>query len=127
MYRVGKIDKEIYKCITTDRDGVTEEVVITDKQIKHIKERHLYDYKKVMPYISETLEEPDYIISNKHKDTGLVIKSIMNKKKYLLIVLKICSSKKRTGYKNSIISFWTINERRLQNYLKNREILYKRE
>ena len=127
MYRVGKIDKEIYKCITTDRDVVTEEVVITDKQIKHIKERHLYDYKKVMPYISETLEEPDYIISNKHKYTGLVIKSIMNKKKYLLIVLKIFSSKKRTGYKNSIISFWTINERRLQNYLKNREILYKRE
>ena len=44
MHIVGKIDKEIYKCITDDI--VTEDVIIIDNQIKHIRERHPNDYEK---------------------------------------------------------------------------------
>ena len=35
---IGRIDLDIYKCIT--EDIVTDEVVITNNQIEHIKERH---------------------------------------------------------------------------------------
>lgn len=35
MHTVGKIDREIYKCIT--KDIVTDEVIITDERIGHIK------------------------------------------------------------------------------------------
>ena len=38
VYLVGKIDREIYKCIT--QNIITEEVIITDERIEHIKERH---------------------------------------------------------------------------------------
>lgn len=43
MYLVGKIDIEIYNCIT--KDITTDEVIITDKQIDHIKNRHPNDYE----------------------------------------------------------------------------------
>ena len=38
MYSIGKINQKIYKCIT--EDIITEEVIITDNQIQHIKDRH---------------------------------------------------------------------------------------
>ena len=41
MYRVGKIDREIYHCIA--EDIVTDEVIITVVQIMHIRERHPND------------------------------------------------------------------------------------
>lgn len=41
VHLVGKINREIYKCITTDI--VTDEVIITDNQIQHIKARHPND------------------------------------------------------------------------------------
>ena len=48
MHIVGKLDKEIYKCITDDI--VTEDVIIIDNQIKHIRERHPNDYEKFAEY-----------------------------------------------------------------------------
>ena len=43
MYRVGKIDREIYHCIA--EDIVTDEDIITVVQIMHIRERHPNDYE----------------------------------------------------------------------------------
>ncbi len=43
MHTVGRIDREIYKCITEDIR--TDEVIITDEQIQHIEERHPGNYK----------------------------------------------------------------------------------
>ena len=59
MHTVGKIDKEIYRCITDDI--VTEEVIITDNQIKHIRERHPNDYERFAEYFPEIIADPDYI------------------------------------------------------------------
>ena len=44
MQTIGKIDRDIYKCVT--EDILTDEVVITEKQILHIKERHHNDYER---------------------------------------------------------------------------------
>ena len=44
MHIVGKINREIYKCITDDI--VTDEVIITEERIGHIKERHPNDYEQ---------------------------------------------------------------------------------
>lgn len=38
------------------------------------------------------------------------------------IVLRICTSEDEPGYKNSIISSWEISDKRLQNYLRNKQI-----
>lgn len=124
MYIIGNINKEIYKCIT--EDIVADEVIITDNQLQHIMERHPEAYERVMKFFGEALNEPDYIIRDKHKNTGLVIKSVSAGQNLIQMVLRICTSADEEGYKNSIISCWEISEKRLQNYLRNKEILYKK-
>ena len=55
MHIVGKINREIYKCITDDI--VTDEVVITDNQIQHIKDRHPNDYERFASYFDEIVKQ----------------------------------------------------------------------
>lgn len=74
MYHIGKIDTEIYKCIT--EDIVTDEVIITENQIKHIQDRHPDSIQKSLNNLVRALQDPDYIIEDKHKNTGLVIKRL---------------------------------------------------
>lgn len=121
---IGKIDKEIYKCITEDL--VTDEVIITNNQIKHIKIRHNESYELAMSTIEETLLRPDFIFKDKHPNTGLVVKLLEFDNLHLQVVLRICTSKDTKGFKNSIISCWVISEGRLANYLRNKEILYRK-
>lgn len=45
---ICKLDIAKYKCVTPDI--ITDEVIITDKQIEHIKERHLHDFEKYFDY-----------------------------------------------------------------------------
>ena len=46
VYIIGKINRDIYRCITNDI--ITDEVIITDNQIQHIIERHPESYQKSM-------------------------------------------------------------------------------
>lgn len=125
VHSVGKIDRDIYKCIT--EDIVTDEVIITDNQMQHILDRHPEAYKEVINYLADIIREPDFIIEDKHDNTGLVIKKIKVEKEYAQMVLRICTSDDNPDYKNSVISCWEISEKRLQNYLRNKRILYKKE
>ena len=44
MKHIGKIDKNKFKTIS--QDITTEDVIITDRQVERIKERHTNDYEK---------------------------------------------------------------------------------
>mgnify|MGYP000382209645 FL=1 len=59
VHSVGKIDRDIYKCIT--EDIVTDEVIITDNQMQHILDRHPEAYKEVINYLSDIIREPDLL------------------------------------------------------------------
>lgn len=54
MNYVGKLNREIYKCIT--EDIINNEVIITNEQITHIKERHPNDYEYYSQYFKEIIE-----------------------------------------------------------------------
>ena len=125
VHSVGKISRDIYECIT--EDIVTDEVVITENQMQHILDRHPDAYNEVINYLSDIIREPDFIIEDKHINTGLVIKKVKVEKEYAQMVLRICTSDDDPNYKNSVISCWEISERRLNNYLRNKRILYKKE
>lgn len=125
MVVIGRIDREIFRCIA--EDIVTEEVVMTDNQLQHILQRHPEVFPVVMDVVRDTLRDPDYIIEDKHPYIGLVVRRLETGSESLQVVLRICTSEDQPGYKNSVISCWEISERRLKNYLRNKKILYNRQ
>ena len=120
---------ELYKCIT--KDIATDKVVLTNKQLIHIAEHHPESYNDVLIELKETILSPDYIIEDKkHRDTGLVVRKIYSDKKstrHSFLILKICTDTENDELANSIISGWVISEKRLNSYLRNNTILYKKE
>lgn len=126
VYPVGKIDREIYKCITNDI--ITEDVIITNERINHIKERHPDDYEKFERYLKEIVEQPDYIIETKKANTALILKEIVcSEGESFKMVLRLITSRDNIEFKNSIITFMRINQKEWNRLLRNKRILYKRD
>lgn len=123
---VGKINKDIYKCIT--EDIVTDEVIITDERVEHIKERHPNDYERYCCYLKTIVEDPDYIIESKKVNTALILKEIKdNQQEQFKTVLRLKTSTDNPEFKNSIITFMKINEKEWKRLICNKAILYKKE
>ena len=121
---IGKIDRDIYKCVT--KDITTDEVIITEERIEHIREHHPGHYEKISPHLKAAVETPDFILKDA-KNTGLILKRIEIDNISIQIILRLHTTSDRTGYKNSIISAWEISKSRWENYINNKVILYKRE
>ncbi len=124
MQYIGKIDKEKYKLIT--EDITTDEVILTDKQVEHIKERHPNDYEQYFKYISEIVENPDYIIRDTKPNTGFLLKEFSDDDKRFQLILRLHTSGDNEGYKNSIITFLKVSEKKYNQYLRNKEIVWKK-
>lgn len=125
VHTVGKIDRDIYKCIT--EDIVTDEVIITDERIKHIIERRGREfYEKYNDKFLSILKEPDYIFRD-NMNTALVCKEFAIDNKYVNLVLRLVVSSDNPEYKNSIITAVGENKRRFQQRLRNHKPLYKKE
>lgn len=125
MYLVGKIDIEIYNCIT--KDITTNEVIITDERIQHIKEHHPNNYEQYYSYMRSIIENPEYIIEANKPNTALILKSFSNGNETFKTVLRLITSSDNSKFKNSIITFMKINEKEWNRLLKNKKILYKSE
>lgn len=126
VHSVGKIDKEIYKCITDDI--VTDEVIITDERIGHVKERHPNDFEQYCQYLKEIVEAPDYIIESNKVNTALILKEFTDaENRQFKTVLRLKTSKDDPEFKNSVITFMKINEKEWSRLLRNKRILYKKE
>ncbi len=125
MYLVGKIDIEIYNCIT--KDITTDEVIITDERIQHIKEHHPNNYEQYYSYMRSIIENPEYIIEANKPNTALILKSFSNGNETFKTVLRLITSSDNSKFKNSIITFRKINEKEWNRLLKNKKILYKSE
>lgn len=125
MHYIGKIDKEIYKCVTNDI--LTDEVIITETQIAHIKENHPNDFERYFQYANEILQNPDFILEANKPDTAFVLKHITNNNMNYEMIIRLKTSKDPIEYKNSIITFLKVDEKRYNRYIRTKKILYKHE
>lgn len=126
VHVVGRIDRNIYKCIT--EDIVTDEVIITDERIGHIKERHPNDYERYYSYLKSIVENPDYIIEANKPNTALILREIKeSEEKQFKTILRLMTSTDNPDFKNSIITFMKISEKEWSRLLRNKRILYKKE
>ena len=125
VHFIGKIDVEKYKCVTSDI--ITDEVVITNKQIEHIKERHPNDYERFGSYFKEIVANPDYIIEANKPNSALILKEIQEGREKFKTILRVITSTDNPDFKNSIITFMKIDDREWNRIIKNKKILYKSE
>lgn len=124
MQYIGKIDKEKFKNIT---DNITtEDVILTEQQVEHIKKRHPNDYENYFNYFNEIIENPDYIIRDSMKNTGILLKEIIEKDERFQLILRLHTNEDNPNYKNSIITFFKISKKKYDQYLRNKEIVWKR-
>ena len=125
MHIIGKINKNIYKCVT--EDSTTEEVIITDNQINHIKNRHPNDYENFSSYFSDILSDPDFILEANKPNTAFILKQITENDLTVQLILRLQTSQDPKGYKNSIITFLKIDIKTWNKYLRNKKILYRKD
>ena len=123
MYKIGVIDVIKYKCVSEDIK--TDEVIITEKQIQHIKSRHPNDYERFSKYFKEIVENPDYIIEANKPNTALILKEIKIEQEKFKTVLRLITVNENIEYKNSIITFMKIDDKEWNRLLKNKNILYR--
>ena len=125
MQYIGKLDKE--KLGSYKERIITNEVILTEERIKHIKEHHPGDYEKYGIYISEIIKEPDYILEdNKNIDTLLYMKNIVNNKINIQIVIRLNTNKTEINKKNSILTLWKIKNSTYNQLIRNRKVIWKK-
>ena len=125
MQYIGELDKE--KLGKYNDKLITNEVILTEERIKHIKEHHPGDYEKYGIYISEIIKEPDYILEdNKNIDTILYMKNIINNKTNIQIVIRLNTNKTDINKKNSILTLWKIKNSTYNQLLRNRKVIWKK-
>lgn len=122
---IGKINIEIYKCVTEDIR--TDEVIITDERIQHIKDRHPNDFERYCGYMREIVERPDYIVEANKPHTALILKEFSEGAEPFKTVLRLVTPTDNPEIKNSIITFMKIDEKEWNRLIRNKKVLYKHE
>ncbi|MDD6134070.1 MAG: minor capsid protein [Selenomonadaceae bacterium] len=124
VHYVGKLDKSLYECVT--KDIRTDDVIITDERIQHIKDHHPKDYERFMQYFPLIVAAPDYIFEANLPNTAFLLKTFRTKNENFNIILRLATSDDPDNYSNSIITFMKISDKKARKYIRNKKKLYTR-
>ena len=122
MNLICKLNREIYRVVT--EDIACDEVIITEKQIEHIKERHPDDYELFAKYFEEIINTPDYVLEGNTPQTVLLLKKIEAEGRPFKLVLRFKHKKEPAEYKNSIITFTRTDFKEFARIVKKKKIIY---
>lgn len=126
MQYIGQLDKNKlgkYKNII-----LTSKVILTDERLyEHIWVKNKDEYEQLKFYIKDIIENPDIILDdNRNKNTIILLKKIKVINKIGRVVIKIAVAQDKKHSKNSIITLMKLNDRTLEQTLKNRgKIIFK--
>lgn len=104
----------------------TDELIVTNERIEHIKSRHPEDFNLFEKYSLSVVAEPDFIIKDeKNVNTVFMVKKLENTN--LNLVVKIILETDEKDLKNSVMTFYRIRERNLKKLVDRNKTLYKSE
>ena len=101
----------------------TDEVIVTNERIEHIKEHHPQDFDLFEQFGRETIINPDEIIKDlKHIGTVFMIKHLPETN--LNVVVRLALETEKEGLKNSVMTFYRIRNRNLKKLIEKNKLLY---
>jgi hypothetical protein len=104
----------------------TNEIIITNERIEHIKLRHSEDYRLFEQYGIAVVENPDLIIKDcKNENTVFFVKKLEDTN--LNVVTKLILDTDEENYKNSVMTFYRIRDKNLKKLENKNKTLYKKE
>ena len=104
----------------------TDEIIVTNERIEHIKERHPEDYGLFEKYGVESVSSPDLIIKDiKHQGTVFMVKKLPETN--LNVVVRVVLETDDSKLKNSVMTFYRIREKNLKKLIEKNGMLYKKE
>jgi uncharacterized protein YchJ len=124
VHMIGKINTSLFESIMT---VLTDEVIITEKQIAHIKARHPQDFEQYSKYIPQVLSDPDYILETNMPSSAVMLKKFTLHDVRFQLILRIKAHSDEKDRKNSVITYFYIRKKEWDRLIKNKKILYKSE
>ena len=104
----------------------TDELIITNERIEHIKLRHPEDFELFEKYGLSVIVESDFIIKDeKNENTVFMTKKFGNTN--LNLVVKIILETDKKDLKNSVMTFYRIRDKNLKKLMNKNKTLYKKE
>lgn len=123
----GTFKKEVKDVVEKEFGKLnTDKVILRDERIEHIKEGHPEVVEIIKKYAKDIIESPDYILKDAVRDnTVLCIKKLEeNSNINVVIKLALKDSEDKKRDKNSIITSFLMNDKRLKRELKKKECIY---
>ena len=124
LHFVCKLNKELYRVITADI--ASDDVIITDERIEHIKAHHPNDFETFSGFFAETINDPDYILEGNTERTLLLLKEILQEDRPVKLILRLKMFDDPAEYQNSIITFTRTDRKEWTRLLKKKKIFYKK-
>jgi hypothetical protein len=104
----------------------TDEVILTEERIHHIKEKHQEQYDELKEYIEWVVYDPDYILQDmQHNETIILLKEILKDEKRIKMIIRL-SVNKFENKSNSIITFWKIRKRDYNKTIQKSKIIFQK-
>ncbi|MBR1884559.1 MAG: hypothetical protein IJ809_06520 [Clostridia bacterium] len=130
---LAKISKSSLNRNITIKGGVVMHNISKDNRratrdlVQHIMKHHPGDFEKYNRYISEILDIPDVIVAdNKNVDTLVFIKRIHEENINIYMVIKLSTNLLQVNKKNTILTLWKIKEKKCNQIIRNKEIIWKK-
>ena len=103
----------------------TDELIITNERIWHIKDHHPQDFDLFEEYGYLTAHDPDLVLKDgKSENTIFMIRHL--EKTNLNVVVKLILEKEDSNHKNSVMTFFRLRDRNLKKLEARNKTLYKK-
>ena len=105
---------------------IEHSVVLSDERIGHIMQRHPGAYEQYGHYMSQAIEQPDYILEDtKNINTAVFIRRVEDTN--LNVIIKLAIQDNEAKMKSSVITLYPMSDKRLRRMIKKSKVVYKTE
>lgn len=124
----GTLKKELKDVVEKEFGKLnTDQVILRDERIEHIREGHPEVVEIIKKHTKDIIESPDYILKDAIREETILCVKKLEENSNINVVIKLAleDSKDKKRNKNSIITSFLMNDKRLKRELKKKECIYK--